>query len=605
MLAARLAYLICGTMKQVCCLLLVFMSALLGPAAGRAQPAPLSPADSLRQLPRWPLARQLTLAQARLIPGTPAVAVAQELLRRPADLPRLVRLDLQASLGRYHIDNNQFSEAIRLLLEVRQRAWADSTRSSSAAMWICYAYSCLEQPRQAVVFGEEALRRLPLRPEKNLETLTNLYTILAGIAASQHDYAREEQYYRRSLAIDKRQLLSTPAQRRDVAADYLFLSGSSRNQRRLAAAGRYLDSARTYLPAGDDAMLMLERQTTAELALVRQQFRAAEQALQPTLPLIRTRPLWETEVLGLLVPALVGQGRYREALVHQQRLGQLQAQAFEEKAQRNAQELQEAYAASQREQQISQQRQRIERLQAQQKLHAAEYGRRLAWLGAGALAVVLLTTYGAVYWTSRQRQLRAEQEERLRQRLAADLHDEVGTLLARVSMQAELLGAQQPTLTPGVERLLTNSRTAARTMRDVVWGLDPQADNTASLVDRMREFLRQTTTPTGLQAELEVAGWADESLPPLLRQQVYLIFKEAVTNVVRHAHGATALHASLRREAGQLRLRIRDNGRPAPEPGSGLGLRSMRQRAESVGGMLQAGPLPEGGYRVVLDVPLA
>ena len=82
----------------------------------------------------------------------------------------------------------------------------------------------------------------------------------------------------------------------------------------------------------------------------------------------------------------------------------------------------------------------------------------------------------------RQRQRR--RVAALRAQLAIDLHDEVGTLLTRVSVQAELLQslppAQQP---PAVAGLLRNSRAAASTLRDVVWGIDARADSAGSLLD--------------------------------------------------------------------------------------------------------------------------
>ena len=91
---------------------------------------------------------------------------------------------------------------------------------------------------------------------------------------------------------------------------------------------------------------------------------------------------------------------------------------------------------------------------------------------AGGLAgLLLLGADGGFVWAVRQRQRR--RVAALRAQLATDLHDEVGTLLTRVSVQAELLqslpAAQQQ---PAVEGLLRNSRAAASTMRDVVWGID-------------------------------------------------------------------------------------------------------------------------------------
>ncbi|WP_165903892.1 tetratricopeptide repeat-containing sensor histidine kinase [Hymenobacter gummosus] len=216
-------------------------------------------------------------------------------------------------------------------------------------------------------------------------------------------------------------------------------------------------------------------------------------------------------------------------------------------------------------------------------------------------AAVLVTVGVLAYLSQRRRLARLLREQHLRTRIAADLHDEVGTLLARVSMQADLLHQTQPAPNPAFERLLTNARSAAGTMRDIVWGIDAQADNVGALLDRMREHLDQSAAPAGLRTHLDVTG-LDNGEGPLaseLRQQLYLIFKEAVTNAVRHARGATALWVDLRRQAGRLHLSVRDNGQPPA-----TGPRSMQRRAESLGGTLTAGPGPEGGFAVRLDVAL-
>ncbi len=241
------------------------------------------------------------------------------------------------------------------------------------------------------------------------------------------------------------------------------------------------------------------------------------------------------------------------------------------------------------------------------QLRTAEYNRHLAWLSAAALAAGLVMTLGLATWASRQRRRRAAHEELLRTRLAADLHDEVGTLLARVSMQADLLHQQQPEPSPALARLLGNSHAAARTMRDIVWSTDAQAGTVGALLDRIRDHLDHTAAPAGLRTRLRANGLRDDlPLPSELRQHLYLVFKEAVTNVLLHAPQATTLAVTLTHYAvaSDLVLTIEDDGHPATAPGrSGVGLRTMLLRASALRGTLEAGPRREGGFRVQLQVP--
>ncbi|RTQ51563.1 hypothetical protein EJV47_07120 [Hymenobacter gummosus] len=231
-------------------------------------------------------------------------------------------------------------------------------------------------------------------------------------------------------------------------------------------------------------------------------------------------------------------------------------------------------------------------------VQAVWWRRPWAWLLAAALL-------GAgLYGLHRRRLARVRRVERLRSRIAADLHDEVGTLLTRVSLQAELLRQTQPEANPTLDRLLSNSRQAAGTMRDIVWGIDAQADTAGALLDRMRDHLDQTAAPAGLATELHVRGLRDaQPLPPELRQHLYLIFKEAVSNAARHAQGATRLDVTLAREAGTLTLRVEDDGRPTgAATRSGMGRRNMQQRAGLLHGTLTAEARPQG-FVVSLQVP--
>ncbi|MDO7846972.1 histidine kinase [Hymenobacter sp. M29] len=236
------------------------------------------------------------------------------------------------------------------------------------------------------------------------------------------------------------------------------------------------------------------------------------------------------------------------------------------------------------------------------EVQALWWQRPVVWVLAFGLAAA------SAYWLHRRRLARALREARLRTSIAADLHDEVGTLLTRVSVQAELLrGLPADLQDAALDRLLRNSRAAASTMRDVVWGIDARADSAGSLFDRMREYLDQTAAAAGWQTELSTTDWPDTTpLPPAVRQSVYRIFKEAVTNAVRHAQGATLLRVQMSRRANQLVLSITDDGGPQPArlTRTGMGLLNMAQRAAGLGGHLRAEARAGGGFEVRLEVPL-
>lgn len=225
-------------------------------------------------------------------------------------------------------------------------------------------------------------------------------------------------------------------------------------------------------------------------------------------------------------------------------------------------------------------------------------------LAALALAGLLLAGLGT--WAYRRRQ--ATRDAALRTRLAADLHDDVGGLLTQISLESALLeeGQYAPAQQQArLGRVAEASRRAARQMRDVVWSVDARNDTFASLLDQMHEYAHEVLAPTGTELSFDTdPSLKARPLRPLTRQSLYLIFKEALHNVAKHAQ-ASEVRVSLRPAAAGLRLEVRDNGRGGPggEPAASHGLRNMRMRAEAVGGTLHydsAGP----GFGVVALLPV-
>ncbi|MFD2720057.1 ATP-binding protein [Hymenobacter monticola] len=239
---------------------------------------------------------------------------------------------------------------------------------------------------------------------------------------------------------------------------------------------------------------------------------------------------------------------------------------------------------------VARQRERL--LRQQQELEQLQTQRQL--VGIGALVLGTLLAAGWLFWRYRRRQLLQQQTQdaALRARLAADLHDDVGSLLTQISLQSDLLretpAAPAQTLAR-LERLSDTSRRAARQMADVVWGLHASAAELPEVLAHMRDHAQEVLTTQGLAVDFAVSDAAAARRPSLVTcQTLYLIFKEALHNVVKHAHGATQVTVQVSASGGQLCLRVRDDA-PGPAPTArpgGHGLANMRRRAEDAGGAL-------------------
>ena len=226
--------------------------------------------------------------------------------------------------------------------------------------------------------------------------------------------------------------------------------------------------------------------------------------------------------------------------------------------------------------------------------------------------VVALVVFGGLFcWLSRslvRQQVRIrKQETQIRNCIAANLHDELGSLLLRIQLQTEALLTRPCEAEAGLERLLDTTRMACSAMRDVAWGLDAEADTVNALQDRMRDLLDQLALTSSLHICFTAEGLEDVVvLPARLRQELYLVFKEATTNAVRHAQSPSYLAVRLFHQQNVLVLEIQDDGVATVLPRRpGMGLRNMKRRAQCVGGWLEAAPRVGGlGFQVTFRVPL-
>lgn len=182
----------------------------------------------------------------------------------------------------------------------------------------------------------------------------------------------------------------------------------------------------------------------------------------------------------------------------------------------------------------------------------------------------------------------------LRDRLARDLHDDLASTLGSISLFASSLTAQLKRPTKEAKELLERISTLALdsvdAIGDIVWSVSPERDTLQQLLIRMKDFSSQICTANNIHYSLRMErGEEDLVLDPGVRRHLYLIFKEAVNNVVRHSE-AVALTVEARLEGHSFELRIRDNGRgfqTGERRERGHGLRSMKKRAREIGATLR------------------
>ncbi len=226
-------------------------------------------------------------------------------------------------------------------------------------------------------------------------------------------------------------------------------------------------------------------------------------------------------------------------------------------------------------------------------------------------AIVGIVRYVSTQKLHRQVQLLKQREalEQERARIARDLHDQLGANLTQVALLGEMAEADKDLPQEVEEHSRQISQTARETTRsldEIVWAVNPSNDTLEGLANYVCKYAQEYLALANLPCRVDVpAQLPAAAIPPEVRHNVFLAFKEAVHNVVKHAQ-AREVWLRLTLRPNQLVLQVEDNGRGLDRQvvSNRNGLRNMKKRMEDIGGDFSIFPGANGGTLVQLSVPL-
>jgi signal transduction histidine kinase len=237
-------------------------------------------------------------------------------------------------------------------------------------------------------------------------------------------------------------------------------------------------------------------------------------------------------------------------------------------------------------------------------------------VGSSAAVLLGLTVFVVRYLSTQKlhRQLAAlrqkETLERERSRIARDLHDQLGANLTQVALLGEMAESDKnlpAEVASHAQQICQTARETTQALDEIVWAANPSNDTLEGLTTYSLKYAQEYLALANVSHRLDMpARLPGAVVAPEVRHNVFLAFKEAVNNVVKHAQ-ATSAWIRLRLDAGSFTLEIEDNGRglagAEAKPGRN-GLRNMRKRMEDAGGSFEIGPSPAGqGTLVRLTAP--
>ena len=237
----------------------------------------------------------------------------------------------------------------------------------------------------------------------------------------------------------------------------------------------------------------------------------------------------------------------------------------------------------------------------QQKL----WRHRLLFAGAALLLLLALCGIGLLMNRNKLRQRMKELE--LRNQIAADLHDEVGSSLSSIHMLSQMATQQGDDIKHKdiLARMSSNAKETMEKMGDIVWMIKPGETEAGSLTQRMERFAYEICSSKNISVTLQLEELQKLKLSMDQRKNIYLVFKEAVNNAVKYS-GTQKIEITAPVQNNKLVLQVKDFGKGFDTSliKKGNGLDNMQHRAADLASVLQVLTNPGKGTTVSLIMPL-
>lgn len=216
------------------------------------------------------------------------------------------------------------------------------------------------------------------------------------------------------------------------------------------------------------------------------------------------------------------------------------------------------------------------------------------WFVPALFLYMLIVVSMGVYLVLQYRFRQKLKAQRIRNQLSSDLHDDVGSTLSSIAFlsEAALMRIRQrqnaeetlDEIAPLLEEILANTQDSIESMRGIVMAIHPSNDDAGAFFDKLRVFAERFLETRCVKCEFAAPPGLQWYLTPAQRRNLFLFFKEALHNVLKHAQ-ATVVRVEVSRGRESLSVLIQDNGcgfDAARAVNAGHGLKSLQTRADEL-----------------------
>ena len=213
------------------------------------------------------------------------------------------------------------------------------------------------------------------------------------------------------------------------------------------------------------------------------------------------------------------------------------------------------------------------------------------WLTWWFFSLAAITIISILYGIYKYRVNNLIEMQRLRLKIASDLHDEVGSTLTKVSMRAQMLEMQlkESSATENLNRISEQAREAVSTMQDIVWSIDSRNDSFNNLMNKIKDTAFSLLAEKKIKVNFRINGFENNTtLKVNERQNIYLILKEALHNISKHSN-ANEVNIVLDNGTKNFTMIIKDNGSNFTQNkySTGQGLQNMEMRSKKLNGIIE------------------
>jgi signal transduction histidine kinase len=445
------------------------------------------------------------------------------------------------------------------------------------------------------------LQSLAIKEEiKDLRGLVPAWTGLGNVHTELGQFAKAQQYYEKAIA--QARVLKLPLEEVRILYDLGMLQ--VKMQKQAQAKVTFLAGLPLARQRGDSLM---SANFTTQLAVLAQDSTKAREVERTLLAKAQTSQQAgdkesEADAYLRLSELKSKNGQFGQAYVLLQKHHQLKDSVLNNEVLLQLKRLEAQYQQEKNEKEIM-------LLKKDQELKEATIARQSAQQKITLiifLFILIIAFLLLLYLRTINRTRRAIAIERVRNSIARDLHDDIGSALSSIHINSQLAMNDYIRNEIHLQRIAESASRIMESMGDIVWSISPENDTLDKMLIRMKEFAAEILEPKNICYQFQLPDEVGKlKLSVEARKNLYLIFKESINNAAKYSEGSL-VEISLRLQNNTLQLNVRDNGKgfETSTVRHGNGLLNMAERAANLHGKLTRQSAPGQGTEIIAQFPI-